>query len=192
MLTPLTFMPPGSSPLTRGALSPEATPANLAGLIPAHAGSTQLSIFDQDSQSAHPRSRGEHASRARHSRNINGSSPLTRGAPTLCSLAHELGRLIPAHAGSTPLRRFASTRLGAHPRSRGEHVVFSHRRPGSEGSSPLTRGALRRPISGHVGRGAHPRSRGEHLLDQAKKVGEYGSSPLTRGALSSRSGRRSS
>ena len=131
-----------------------------------------------------------------------GSSPLTRGAPySTRKQSHELG-LIPAHAGSTSLLDPVFEKVGAHPRSRGEH--YGNRATGAResGSSPLTRGARYielpenhpwRLIPAHAGstgchRGhwfslwAHPRSRGEHTSWAMYSPGRMGSSPLTRGA----------
>ena len=48
--------------------------------------------------------------------------------------------LIPAHAGKTSVPRLASSPMTAHPRSRGENSSRSWSRPGTMGSSPLTRG----------------------------------------------------
>ena len=90
----------------------------------------------------------------------------------------------------------------AHPRSRGEHVRKIGRCWWLQGSSPLTRGALRpggihgghhRLIPAHAGSTAlaaslllvppaHPRSRGEHQISIPHDTKVKGSSPLTRGA----------
>ena len=51
------------------------------GLIPAHAGSTQVCSVVRIVDGAHPRSRGEHESGAAPLDTDDGSSPLTRGAP---------------------------------------------------------------------------------------------------------------
>ena len=53
-----------------------------------------------------------------------GSSPLTRGKLTSCFVMVILGRLIPAHAGKTHTRTHTRTGATAHPRSRGENVVW--------------------------------------------------------------------
>ena len=71
--------------------------------------------------------------------------------------------LIPAHAGSTWLRRVLRQTQRAHPRSRGEHLA-----------------KLVGTSAHHL---AHPRSRGEHELGAVTRAAELGSSPLTRGAL---------
>ena len=111
-------------------------------------------------------------------------------------------RLIPAHAGSTTVRRGAAGRDSAHPRSRGEHWLARTTGNTLRGSSPLTRGAQAhlyphdprpRLIPAHAGStdplpqpppssSAHPRSRGEHRRGRIFRPCECGSSPLTRGA----------
>ena len=93
--------------------------------------------------------------------------------------------------------------MPAHPRSRGENVAYSDVRSVYAGSSPLTRGKLRRRnvrarparlIPAHAGKTvalryrrtrlpAHPRSRGENVVADTKKFSRAGSSPLTRGKL---------
>ena len=112
-----------------------------------------------------------------------GSSPLTRGKPGT--------------------RRPCTPSSGAHPRSRGENFEQTEREQGFAGSSPLTRGKLRRTgprscqcrlIPAHAGKTlgnrlpryrnrAHPRSRGENILHLTKPLRGVGSSPLTRGKL---------
>ena len=132
----------GSSPLTRGALSTTKHPATSTGLIPAHAGSTSTPTTSTSRSSAHPRSRGEHTGKTRGYVMPNGSSPLTRGARTRLRISSVSVRLIPAHAGSTSFEPFGVLTPGAHPRSRGEHSTFMAQQVLTDGSSPLTRGAL--------------------------------------------------
>ena len=127
------FNPRGSSPLTRGAPDTSIDAGELAGLIPAHAGSTPASGFNKATHAAHPRSRGEHQ-KSMPSRSMKpGSSPLTRGAQSKSRRLKAEGRLIPAHAGSTVCQGF--------------------RNPPPTGSSPLTRGAHRQALgSSHAER----------------------------------------
>ena len=156
-------VPVGSSPLTRGALCFEFQALGFCGLIPAHAGSTPRAAMCSSAARAHPRSRGEHLTCTLVSDEVQGSSPLTRGALCASKLHARLVGLIPAHAGST----------------RGWSLFAAD----WEGSSPLTRGARPTPIRG-CGRGwAHPRSRGEHLFTIRGDTAPKSSSPLTRGAL---------
>ena len=55
----------------------------VAGIIPAHAGSTQQVVGNKPQTWDHPRSRGEHVVRTLFQAVVGGSSPLTRGAPLL-------------------------------------------------------------------------------------------------------------
>ncbi|ENO18104.1 hypothetical protein HMPREF9004_1135 [Schaalia cardiffensis F0333] len=114
----------GSSPLTRGAPS---------GFVAAGA-----------EEEAHPRSRGEHAPTGARFDRDRGSSPLTRGAPFHARNSCPTLRLIPAHAGSTSWIAWTAPAKTAHPRSRGEHDLSFPEAHRLGGSSPLTRGALRR------------------------------------------------
>ena len=94
--------------------------------------------------------------------------------------------------------------MGAHPRSRGEHVEADLRCGVGEGSSPLARGTQQKTHPVRVGLGliparagntrfmsssrtgcwAHPRSRGEHVKWAQKNQDVKGSSPLARGTPS--------
>ena len=94
---------------------------------------------------AHPRSRGEHKVLDGIRLVDSGSSPLTRGAHHHLPRRPQPRRLIPAHAGSTRRHRVTHLKIGAHPRSRGEHVCIFVLSDLSLGSSPLTRGALSHP-----------------------------------------------
>ena len=195
-------MEQGSSPLTRGAPGSGRAGELAVGLIPAHAGSTPPFGVALLASWAHPRSRGEHALSRAVRDGIQGSSPLTRGAPLCPGCPLVSVGLIPAHAGSTRHLSECSTTQRAHPRSRGEHVDVHCRALSRWGSSPLTRGARAwpspwKPASGlipahagstqgrtcwrSVGR-AHPRSRGEHFFKEQLTQRDQGSSPLTRGA----------
>ena len=139
----VTVCPPsddGSSPLTRGKRRACRRDRACMRLIPAHAGKTTGTGTQSASQTAHPRSRGENGSCAVLSWVNRGSSPLTRGKRGGSRGRGRRGRLIPAHAGKTLGRLPARAPASAHPRSRGENVVF--RLIGAQlcGSSPLTRG----------------------------------------------------
>ena len=176
-----TYLPAGSSPLTRGKPSRRMTFPLTGGLIPAHAGKTALRARTQLRRRAHPRSRGENGvCKAVDSRG-GGSSPLTRGKPFSLKSRHKQD--------------------AAHPRSRGENPYTASTDQDPKGSSPLTRGKRgerchRSETSGlipaHAGKtmtlstkrpssGAHPRSRGENPLTGRCPASGVGSSPLTRG-----------
>ena len=112
----------GSSPLTRGKLHPVYHAHHGRGLIPAHAGKTQMLRIGPLRRAAHPRSRGENDSVDRLAVNHVGSSPLTRRKRSCCFLPFGIGRLIPAHAGKTNCPQAGLRGRAAHPRSRGENV----------------------------------------------------------------------
>ena len=136
----------------------------------------------QRSAAAHPRSRGENVHCQQLPDIPAGSSPLTRGKRAGPVPRPPLARLIPAHAGKTPVTVRVMDLISAHPRSRGENGSSLGSRFGPAGSSPLTRGKHRREtvsypstrlIPAHAGktiltgipsslRRAHPRSRGEN------------------------------
>ena len=94
-------MKKGSSPLTRGKQAGRAHAIRGRRLIPAHAGKTQAYQYQLHESWAHPRSRGENSISCFSSAKLAGSSPLTRGKPS-----------VPRGARKGPL---------AHPRSRGEN-----------------------------------------------------------------------
>ena len=70
-------------------------------LIPDYAGSTLTARQLLSSATAHPRLRGEHASRSLATACVTGSSPTTRGAPSITKWRRRNGGLIPDYAGST-------------------------------------------------------------------------------------------
>ena len=199
MFNPVSLI--GSSPLTRGKHQHVGWGEYDERLIPAHAGKTPPACRQGHHQGAHPRSRGENASRDAHSSEPTGSSPLTRGKPRGGGLEVGDNRLIPAHAGKTPRPLFRGPVSPAHPRSRGENRMAPTTSRAVCGSSPLTRGkqadrhALEdavRLIPAHAGKTlclafagplgpAHPRSRGENALPVKINEVSSGSSPLTRG-----------
>ncbi len=175
--------PGGSSPLTRGARSDPHHEGARQGIIPAHAGGTRTRAPPHRCARDHPRSRGGHQQFPPDDGQHRGSSPLTRGAPLLVGVGALDNRIIPAHAGGTPHQSWRIRSLWDHPRSRGGHATRSPAGTDERGSSPLTRGALRRQgvpgwlariIPAHAGGtaqvsadgrvpGDHPRSRGGHL-----------------------------
>ena len=131
------------------------------GLIPAHAGKTSRNPFVQAARRAHPRSRGENLVVSLEECVPVGSSPLTRGKRQQDVAVQDLEGLIPAHAGKTihipPSRRIR----GAHPRSRGENLEDNWEVLEADGSSPLTRGKLRRPEERGGGPGLIPAHAGK-------------------------------
>ena len=153
----------GSSPLTRGKLERHGAVAGGAGLIPAHAGKTARGRAPVVYGRAHPRSRGENKRMGIPMCSIRGSSPLTRGKLSGKAAEGPRERLIPAHAGKTPLAARSAACAAAHPRSRGENRGNYTSHNVVAGSSPLTRG--------------------KHYVDVVPSMKGFGSSPLTRGKL---------
>ena len=138
--TRATWPASGSSPLTRG--KPRLVGADLSPgrLIPAHAGKTCPRPLPRARPAAHPRSRGENQRGEDLLCGGAGSSPLTRGKPSLRPPPRPRSRLIPAHAGKTTPQNQRRTACTAHPRSRGENYSTCPFRRAVPGSSTLTRG----------------------------------------------------
>ena len=132
----------GSSPHTRGARVRERREHPARRIIPAYAGSTVSLLVSHFNPSDHPRIRGEHVFRRSPDGHGVGSSPHTRGAPSLKPGVSNGERIIPAYAGSTSGRRQCCRSEGDHPRIRGEHASFQMALRAAKGSSPHTRGAL--------------------------------------------------
>ena len=178
------YRPTGSSPHTRGAQPVTMTLGNLAGIIPAYAGSTSEVVRYRSEKRDHPRIRGEHGDREALVDVGHGSSPHTRGARSPPPQTPGREGIIPAYAGSTRRRRGGPGRSSDHPRIRGEHWAGWGTALKPAGSSPHTRGARRRrptpqsqtriipAYAGSTAGGIHGRRCGG------------GSSPHTRGARS--------
>ena len=172
----------GSSPLARGTHAGRPHQYRRGGLIPARAGNTPSRSSMLIECWAHPRSRGEHLLRMAPGHPLRGSSPLARGTLTPKRPTTPPLGLIPARAGNTRRGVIRNRVHGAHPRSRGEHLVILMPALPTAGSSPLARGtrSFLPPPTGNRGliparagntsthgtppppSGAHPRSRGEH------------------------------
>ena len=180
--------PLGSSPHARGALEAGAAIEDVAGIIPACAGSTRRAASGGRTSGDHPRTRGEHRLDTRGCQGTVG--------------------IIPACAGSTSSRCYSQMSARDHPRMRGEHTDTDYWIPVASGSSPHARGALfeqthhvsRAGIipacagstrrQGHARRAPrdHPRMRGEHDVRIVAQVLDLGSSPHARGARRVRGG----
>ena len=149
----------------------------------------------------HTRACGEHRRTAGSTVDRIGSSPLARGTLLRAGLAGGPWRIIPARAGNTSDRSPTACVATDHPRSRGEHILFSAMKVARGGSSPLARGTqlldpghafLGRIIPARAGNtrarrvswlqvSDHPRSRGEHTSFGTESIPPCGSSPLARG-----------
>ena len=192
----------GSSPHTRGAHPVGFVGGRGLGIIPAYAGSTRARKARCPSPGDHPRIRGEHRLFTEYERRGGGSSPHTRGARLAGAGVGRQGGIIPAYAGSTDSTCLCRSTSSDHPRIRGEHMMALAVASSHAGSSPHTRGALRRSpdedehrriIPAYAGSTAargrfkrneahHPRIRGEHSQKSVQHVVDGGSSPHTRGA----------
>ncbi len=172
----------GSSPLSRGILDLLLAPKRPRRIIPALAGNTTRRPRTAPWGGDHPRSRGEYEGLSCQLSVRVGSSPLSRGIlrPRLILVIRE--GIIPALAGNTTTSRPWTRSRGDHPRSRGEYQAMRIQWNRAGGSSPLSRGILRRVFlgllrgwiipalagntrspTGRRPRGPdHPRSRGEY------------------------------
>ena len=133
----------GSSPRVRGKHRMAVAQAALIRLIPACAGKTERPGRTSAAAGAHPRVCGENNIESFLGSVVGGSSPRVRGKPSLRQTCIGMPGLIPACAGKTVRRKFASATVRAHPRVCGENVeqAVSHR--GTPGSSPRVRGKRR-------------------------------------------------
>ena len=91
----------GSSPRMRGTLHRADSRPRDQGIIPAHAGNTEVRNFFKYLYRDHPRACGEHEDRGSRTADRQGSSPRMRGTlEGACEHVHVEG-IIPAHAGNT-------------------------------------------------------------------------------------------
>ena len=139
----------GSSPLARGTRRLLACCIARHRLIPARAGNTRTPATTSPGITAHPRSRGEHATELARLNGKRGSSPLARGTLSRRLRALLTLWLIPARAGNTFMRRHTLVPPAAHPRSRGEHVFGARTWCARRGSSPLARGTHTHSLRGN-------------------------------------------
>ena len=125
----------------RGAHSTDHLGWQLAGIIPADAGSTQNQAAAILVGEDHPRGCGEHLHDAAWHSIQSGSSPRMRGALCTYTGSRYPVRIIPADAGSTARQGSGSAHVGDHPRGCGEHHVPRLGPSAGAGSSPRMRGA---------------------------------------------------
>ena len=135
----------GSSPHTRGAQPPTSFCFRFPGIIPAYAGSTRVTLWDEVFTRDHPRIRGEHICPAAAATRNPGSSPHTRGA------RYSIGNV--------------GKKRRDHPRIRGEHATSSSGKCCTMGSSPHTRGALFQQVCHQLRSGIIPAYAGSTVRD---------------------------
>ena len=170
-------------------------------IIPAHAGNTMGVIPSSGLRTDHPRACGEHRSGKASRTRSYGSSPRMRGTLLGDALLRRLVRIIPAHAGNTPLELAPPANDADHPRACGEHCQTPLVQSSQAGSSPRMRGTrflyqpqlpLFRIIPAHAGNTSmfvmeyslvtdHPRACGEHRGSIALLKFDTGSCPRMRG-----------
>ena len=132
---------------------------------------------------------------------LAGSSPHTRGTHPVGLVLLGRRRFIPAYAGNASDWLATGARRSVHPRIRGERINNVRNIECFNGSSPHTRGTLRKLISPHgsfrfipayagnaqmpgpISRphAVHPRIRGERSPPRTASMPHFGSSPHTRG-----------
>ena len=194
----------------RGALAFDDTGPVVPGIIPADAGSTATASGPGLLPADHPRGCGEHRSRQPSRHAAQGSSPRMRGARRVGHVPGQVGRIIPADAGSTLVQQVPPGAGPDHPRGCGEHKRYMHSVRVPRGSSPRMRGAPGRCWRGTCririipadagstdARGPpgadgqdHPRGCGEHSVMSRPLRHVRGSSPRMRGALIHHAGQR--
>ena len=111
----------GTSPLTRGQLNSSAWHIPDNRNIPAYAGTTDCQGVSARVCQEHPRLRGDNARHLPTGYQAPGTSPLTRGQPTLVCSVDGRRRNIPAYAGTTARPNRILIAEKEHPRLRGDN-----------------------------------------------------------------------
>ena len=130
----------GSSPRMRGKHVPQGLLQPGERIIPAHAGQTPSPWVSMISCADHPRACGANSQSWWYWYRQRGSSPRMRGKPALEERSPVSGRIIPAHAGQTPLHDTYDNVFPDHPRACGANSIVSSLGISQAGSSPRMRG----------------------------------------------------
>ena len=166
----------------RGALVGADDGGEIAGIIPAYAGSTKSLPTSSQPSEDHPRVCGEHFRIPADEQVVAGSSPRMRGALGDLAGAGASGRIIPAYAGSTEFPDRFSYPARDHPRVCGEHSSISRMLSIGYGSSPRMRGALysengyakiKRIIPAYAGSTVPVSRTGRRCKDHPRVCGEH-------------------
>ncbi len=139
----MTGMSDGSSPRMRGKPHAREAVTHHDRIIPAHAGQTSTRTWAPPATKDHPRACGANLPRWFAHNNLSGSSPRMRGKRrwlVACLVGY---RIIPAHAGQTPLELLFCWRATDHPRACGANVNLPPTCDERYGSSPRMRGKRR-------------------------------------------------
>ena len=171
----------GSPPRARGRRLVAHQPLACVGLTPACAGTSWRLRRSGGRRRAHPRVRGDVATRAMMTIPIGGSPPRARGRRAV-ELAELRGEgLTPACAGTSPVTSSGcSTARGSPPRARGRPASRSLQGP-SFGLTPACAGTSRRGVGRVLAVGAHPRVRGDVRRRWRPMPSARGSPPRARG-----------
>ena len=144
---------PGSSPRMRGSRIVAPYFPHSEGIIPAHAGLTNLVGSTVSTSGDHPRACGAHSGVVRRSDSQKGSSPRMRGSPSSWRNISPSPGIIPAHAGLTSSGCTAYRASRDHPRACGAHDTDTITNRPLQGSSPRMRSSRRETelTKDHVG-----------------------------------------
>ena len=174
----------GSSPPARGTRRINRRVLAVQRFIPARAGNTGAGPGRSDSESVHPRPRGEHPAIQQNAHRYDGSSPPARGTPEARRSCRLNGRFIPARAGNTHPRACSPEHSAVHPRPRGEHGIHCGRFQPYRRFIPARAGNTMRRANRLTRDTVHPRPRGEHNALMLNAPSVHGSSPPARGTRS--------
>ncbi len=130
----------GSSPRMRGKPRWASKTSLIPGIIPAHAGQTDLRGRDFRVKQDHPRACGANCGTPHSKSMYCGSSPRMRGKHEFEIRYAEGLRIIPAHAGQTPLAQHFGPVCADHPRACGANHPVKRAEMVDRGSSPRMRG----------------------------------------------------
>ena len=112
----------GSSPRMRGSPRGLRRGYGSQGIIPAHAGLTDVIDPNMQHERDHPRACGAHFVRSPIASFKMGSSPRMRGSPLAVSRQSDPQGIIPAHAGLTSCSQSGAAAFRDHPRACGAHL----------------------------------------------------------------------
>ena len=197
----------GSSPRMRGTRGHRECVAHRIRIIPAHAGNSLTRRRSLQASTDHPRACGELVARIASGDLFIGSSPRMRGTPCRGERLYRHRRIIPAHAGNSPRRRYGvgswsessprmrgtpwytapgGRRVRIHPRACGELQCLVVDVENADGSSPRMRGTLLsahgrerrvRIIPAHAGNSWRRAVREAHPADHPRACGELPNEP---------------
>ena len=138
----------GSSPRMRGSRKGTSRVTIPAGIIPAHAGLTNIAHCLSLQIRDHPRACGAHMMIIPFRYLSWGSSPRMRGSRYNRVDNIIIAGIIPAHAGLTPHNHHVRYSLRDHPRACGAHVMKKELDAYTTGSSPRMRGSRHEKVDG--------------------------------------------